>query len=163
MRIFEHGNHTHMRIMGVLFSLGMVTAAEIDIPENEMIHGRADAILSINSEPYVLEIKSVNSMKFKKDFPDADHVKQLQSYLFFFKIKKGILLYENKDNQELKEFIIEYDEKIVKEIFAFFNDLKVKVEKSIIPGIPEGLEDWRCEYCPYLESCEKIEEKESVQ
>lgn len=159
-RVFEHGNHTHMRIMGVLFSLGLVNAVEIDIPRNEMIHGRADAIVNINNEPHVVEVKSVNSTKFKKDFPDQDHVNQIQLYMYFFNIKKGILLYENKDTQELKEFLVNYDEVLVKKLFATFNDLKKHVEENRIPQIPEGIEDWRCEYCPYLEECEKIEEKE---
>jgi CRISPR-associated protein Cas4 len=162
-RVFEHGNHTHMRIMGVLFSLGLVNAVEIDIPRNEMIHGRADAIISINNEPYVVEVKSVNSTKFKKEYPDQDHVNQLQLYLYFFNIKKGILLYENKDTQELKEFIIDYDEPLIKKLFAVFNELKKQVEGNITPGIPEGIEDWRCDYCPYLEECGKIEKKHEAE
>jgi CRISPR/Cas system-associated exonuclease Cas4 (RecB family) len=160
MRIFEHGNHTHMRIMAALYSLGMVTASEIGIPDNQVIHGRADAIVNIDGELYVLEIKSVNSMRFRKGEADPDHIKQLQLYLYFFNIKKGILLYENKDNQEIKEFIIEYNEPLVKKLFADFNVLKDQVEKSQVPEIPGDLEDWRCEYCSYLEACEKIEEKE---
>ena len=159
MRVFEHGNHTHMRIMSVLFSLGLVNAVEISIPENEFIHGRADAIISMDGEPYVIEIKSVNTMKFRKEEPDADHVKQLQLYLHFFKIKKGILVYENKDTQALKEFAVEYDEAFVRDIISFFNELKEKVDKDIIPGIPADIENWRCEYCPYLESCKKVEEE----
>ncbi len=159
LRIFEHGNHTHMRIIGVLFSLGLVNAVEIEIPSNEFIHGRADAIINLKGEPYVVEIKSVNSMKFKNQEPDKDHVNQLQFYMHFFKMKKGILVYENKDTQDIKEFVIEYDEALVKHLFSEFNDLKQKLEKNIVPEIPEDIEDWRCEYCSYLEACEKIEEK----
>ncbi len=159
MRVFEHGNHTHMRIMSVLFSLGLVNAVEVTIPENEIIHGRADAVISIHGEPHVVEVKSVNSIKFKKGEPDADHIKQLQLYLHFFKIKKGILLYENKDTQELKEYVIDYNENFVKNLLVFFNGLKEKVDKGIIPEIPKDIEDWRCEYCPYIESCEKAQEE----
>jgi len=162
LRIFEHGNHTHMRIVSVLFSLGLINSVEVDLPEKDLIHGRADAIISIKGEPYVIEIKSVNSVKFKKDEPDKDHVKQLQLYLHFFKIKKGILLYENKDNQDIKEFVIEYDEKKALEILNSFEKIKEKLSKNEIPEIPPDLEDWRCEYCPYIKECEKIEEKEKT-
>lgn len=154
-RIFEHGDHTHMRIMSVLFSLGLVTAVEVGIPETEVIHGRADAIISVDGEPYVAELKSVNSFKFKKDEPDADHIKQLQLYMHFFKIKKGILIYENKDTQDMKEFIINYDENLVSKILASFEKLKTQVDSNELPEIPEGIESWRCEYCPYLDSCKK--------
>jgi CRISPR-associated protein Cas4 len=153
-RIFEHGDHTHMRIMGVLFSLGLATAVEVGIPESEVIHGRADAIVSVKGEPYVVELKSVNSFKFRKGEADADHLKQLQLYMHFFKIKKGLLIYENKDNQELKEFLVEYNEDFAKKILESFEQLKENVVKNIIPPVPEGIEHWRCEYCPYLESCE---------
>ncbi len=163
MRIFEHGNYTHMRIMSALYSLGLVTASEIGIPDNQMIHGRADAIVNIDGELYVVEIKSVNSMRFKKAEADQDHIKQLQLYLYFFKIKKGILIYENKDNQEIKEFMIEYNEPLVKKLFSDFNILKDKIGMNQVPEIPDDLEDWRCEYCPYIASCEKVEEKEITQ
>ena len=158
MRIFEHGTHTHFRIMGVLYSLCLVTASEISIPENEMIHGRADAIVSIKGEPYIVEIKSVNSAKFRKEEADSDHIKQLQLYLYFFKVKKGILLYENKDTQELNEYIIDYDEKLVKDVIASFDKLKDQLEQAIVPEIPKDIEEWRCNYCSYLEECKKIEE-----
>lgn len=158
MRVFEHGNHTHMRIMSVLFSLGLVNSVEVEIPENEIIHGRADAIINLRGEPYVIEIKSVNTTKFRKGEPDGEHIKQLQLYLFFFKIKKGILIYENKDTQDIQEFVIDYNENLVKGLFSNFNELKEKIDKNIVPEIPEDIEDWRCGYCPYVESCEKIEE-----
>ena len=162
MRIFEHGNHVHMRLMSALFSLGLVTAVEVAIPENEFIHGRADAIISIDGEPYVVELKSVNSFKFKQGEVNPDHVKQLQLYMHFFKIKKGILLCENKDNQDLKEFIIDYDEVFVAKLLEFFADLKEKVDGNEIPAIPSDIERWRCEYCDYIESCEKAEEKKKI-
>lgn len=160
MRVFEHGDHTHMRFMSALFSLGLVTAVEVSIPENEFIHGRADAIISIDGEPYVVELKSVNSFKFKQGDINPDHVKQLQLYLHFFKIKKGVLLYENKDNQELQEFLVEYDPEFVKKLLDFFAKLKEKVDTNEIPNIPADIERWRCEYCDYIESCEKAEARE---
>ncbi|MCS7134452.1 MAG: CRISPR-associated protein Cas4 [Candidatus Pacearchaeota archaeon] len=159
LRVLEHGDYTHMRIIGALFSLGLVNAVEVEIPNNDLVHGRADAIISIKGEPYVVEIKSVNSAKFKKEKPDPAHVKQLQLYLYFFKMKKGILIYENKDTQELKEFVLDYDEETVREVFSEFNKLKELLEKNVIPDIPKELEDWRCDYCPYIEECEKIEEE----
>ncbi|MEM4703410.1 MAG: CRISPR-associated protein Cas4 [Candidatus Pacearchaeota archaeon] len=159
LRIFEHGDYTHMRIMGALFSLGLVKAVEISIPENEFIHGRADAILTLNNEPHVLEIKSINSTKFKNKEPEKDHVFQIQLYMHFFKLRKGILIYENKDNQELKEYLIEYDEKLANDLLYKFKKIKEDVDKNIVPEIPKDIEDWRCEYCPYIESCEKIEEQ----
>ena len=152
-RIFEHGDHTHMRLMSVLFSLGLVTSVEVGIPDQAVIHGRADAIISVAGEPYVVELKSVNSNRFKKGEPDPDHIKQLQLYLHFFKIKKGILLYENKDNQDLKEFLVEYDAGLAEKLLSVFSSLKELIDKNILPMVPEDIEEWRCGYCPYAEAC----------
>ncbi|MFH1823587.1 MAG: CRISPR-associated protein Cas4 [archaeon] len=155
MRIFEHGDYTHMRIMGALFSMGLVNAVEIKIPDNEFIHGRADAIITLDNEPVVLEIKSINSYKFKSEEASKDHILQLQLYLHFFKIKKGILIYENKDNQELKEYLVEYNEELIKNILEGFKKIKIDFEEDKEPGIPTDLEKWRCDYCPYADSCKK--------
>lgn len=155
LRIFEHGDYTHMRIISTLFALGLVKATEIDIPNKEIVHGRADVIVNIDNEPYVVEIKSINSAAFfKRNEPDPDHYKQLQMYLHFFNIKKGILIYENKNTQELKEFTVEYDEKTVREILEKFEILKAQIQNNIVPPVND-VEEWRCGYCPYAEECKK--------
>jgi len=155
LRVFDHGDYTHLRIISTLFSLGLVKATEIEIPNNEIIHGRADAILNIEKEPHVAEIKSINSVSFNRlECPEQDHYKQIQLYLHFFNIKKGILIYENKNSQELKEFIVNYDEKLAKELLEKFNLLKIDIDKNIIPSA-KGIEEWRCNYCVYKEECDK--------
>jgi CRISPR-associated protein Cas4 len=155
LRVFDHGDYTHLRIISTLFSLGLVKATEIEIPNKEVVHGRADAIINIDGEPYVVEIKSINSNSFfKLAAPDPDHLKQLQLYLHYFKIKKGIVIYENKNTQELKEFSVEYSEDLVKELLEKFHILKAQIESNIVPSVEEVVE-WKCSYCPYAEECKK--------
>jgi CRISPR-associated protein Cas4 len=156
LRIMDHGDYTHMRIMSVLFSLGLVKATEITIPAQEIIHGRADAIVNINDEPWVVEIKSINSYGFQKlERPKKEHVCQIQLYLHYFKIKKGVLIYENKDNQDLREFEVEYDEKFAKALVEDFHILKHMIDNNIIPPVPNDMEEWECNYCDYSEECKK--------
>src|SRR3990167_275304 len=113
LRLFDHGDHIHQLIMRSLLSTRdiHVVASEVDIPPQEIISGRADAILSDGKNLYVLDIKSMNSMVFRSlEIPKEENVYQIQLYLHYFKIPKGILLYVNKDNQELKEFIVNYNQ-----------------------------------------------------
>jgi len=155
MRVFEHGDHTHLRIISSLFSLGLVKATEIDIPNKEFIHGRADVIITIDGEPYVVEIKSMNSSSFSRlEAPDPDHYKQIQMYLYFFNIKKGIVLYENKNTQELKEFAVDYDETTVRDILEKFHILMEQIKSNIIPSV-NNVDTWKCNYCAYAEECKK--------
>lgn len=157
LRIFDNGDYTHMRIVNVLFGLGIVRAVEIKIPPQEIISGRADAIIDIDGKPYVLEIKSIASYKFQRlGAPVSEHISQIQLYMHYFKIQNGILLYEDKDKQELKEFKIKYDPFIVQDILKNFTELKTKIDKGILPDIPSDIESWRCDYCDYQDECNKL-------
>jgi len=155
LRVFESGDHTHLRIISSLFALGLVKATEIDIPNKEIVHGRADVIITVDGEPMIVEIKSINSASFARlEAPEPDHYKQLQLYLHFFNLKKGIVLYENKNTQELKEFAVDYDEKTVKECIEKFHILLAQIKSDTIPSVND-VNQWRCSYCPYAEECKK--------
>lgn len=175
LRIFNVGDDTHRRILGALFSLGLVAACEIPLPNQKLIHGRADAILSVKGRPIVLEIKSSSSNKFRKlSRPEEAHLKQLQVYLHFFHIPQGIILYENKDNQEIKEFRVEYNSNLAKQIIKRFEDLKGNIDNDILPDVPEeylkkrskasrkALLPFECRYCDFGETCDLFEEKNNL-
>ena len=157
LRIFDNGEQTHTRIVSALFSLGVVHAAEVKTPSQQLFSGRADVIIGLDQKPCVVEIKSISKYKFDKlTASEPDHLKQLQLYLHYFKIPKGIVLYENKDNQELKEFLVDYDASLVQNILKEFELLKKQIEENNIPPIPNNIEPWRCSYCEYQKECQKI-------
>lgn len=162
LRVFDEGDFIHMRLMGVLISLGIVRATEAKIPPQEIISGRADAIVSLEGgKPYVLDFKSISSFGFNGlDKPKQEHVKQIQLYMHYFKIPQGILLYENKNSQELAEFVLEYDPELVQKLLEEFEVLKKQIAQNSIPPIPPeivGWPKWPCQYCEYLELCQKVE------
>jgi len=160
LRIFERGDYIHEKIRRVLFSKGLIQASEVEIPPEEIISGRADAIVNINGQLYVLDIKSVDGRKFQtiKDEPLIENVCQLQLYLHFFKIEKGILLYESKDSSELKEFVIPYNKEMVEKLLKGIENLFEKVENDIIPArLPDYPYNKRCKYCRFREICDMAE------
>ena len=158
LRMFDHGDSIHQLIMKPLFSIrGIhVVASEVEIPSKELISGRADAIISDGKDLYVIDIKSMNSMVFKNlESPKEENLDQLQLYLHFFKIPKGILLYVNKDTQALKEFFINYDPVRAKNILNDLTQLKEKIDSNIIPArLPTWPENWQCQYCQFREICQ---------
>lgn len=175
LRIFDRGDIIHQRIMSVLFAIPeiKVVASEIDIPSKELFRGRSDAIISIDEKLYVVEIKSSGDFKFRKlEAPEDAHRKQIQLYMHYFKVPYGIIIYENKNTQELKEFEENYDSKLCKKIISDFEELKYQIENEIMPPIPFDLKQkrdaaekgeegfpWECEYCDYKEECVKIEKE----
>ncbi len=162
LRIFEHGEYLHRNIFNILYRLRIGVVTEIKIPEQEIISGRADAILCLEGENYVLDIKSMNSMVFRKlSAPKEENIYQIQLYLHYFKIKKGILLYIDKDQQEIKEFIVEYDPNLVSQLLQGFEQLKNKIEKDIVPVVLfDYPTNWQCSYCQYRQICDMASRQE---
>ena len=159
LRIYERGEYLHRNIFNILYRLKIGVTTEVSIPAQEIIAGRADAIISINKENYVLDIKSMNSMVFKNlTEPKEENVYQLQLYLHYFNIKKGILFYIDKDKQNIKEFLINYDPNLVQSLLKDFTDLKIKIDKNIVPSrIPDWPNHWQCQYCQFKEVCSMAE------
>jgi len=155
LRIYEKGEYLHRNIFNILYRLKIGMTTEVTIPAQEIISGRADAILCINGENYVLDIKSMNSMVFRNLIePKKENVCQLQLYLHYFNIKKGILLYIDKDQQDIKEFLINYDEKLVRSLLKDFESLKEKIGSNIIPArLSDYDQNWQCRYCRFKEIC----------
>lgn len=164
LRLFDHGDHIHKLIMKPLLSTRAihVVASEVEIPPQEIISGRADAVLSDGKELFVLDIKSMNSMVFRTlQEPKEENVNQIQLYLHYFKISRGILLYVNKDNQELKEFVVDYNPVRSQLLLDGLLEVKKHIDSNIIPcRIPSYPSDWQCQYCQFKLICKKGEARE---
>lgn len=156
LRIFEHGEQLHRNLYNVLYRLRIGMTTEIPIPPQEIISGRADAILCLNGENYLLDIKSMNSMIFKNlTAPKIENVYQLQLYMHFFDIKKGILLYIDKDRQDIKEFVVDYDRGLNEALLGGFKRLKKQVENNQLPqALNDYPKNWQCGYCQYRQICD---------
>src|SRR3989344_1412300 len=136
LRLFDHGDHIHQLIMKPLLSIRdiHVVASEVNIPPQEIISGRSDAIVSDGKNLYVLDIKSMNSMIFDKlSQPKEENVDQLQLYLHYFKVPKGILLYVNKNTLGLKEFSVDYNKERSLSLLQGLAETKVKIDSCIVP------------------------------
>lgn len=153
------GDDFHRRIVQALYSLGIAVAAEVPIPPNPLFHGRADAIVSLEGKNYVVEIKTVHPYNFDQMVatPRRDHYLQLQLYLHYFDIPQGIILAENKANQELREFVVERDQDEIRKVLSTFERLhEVIFLLDLLPPIPDK-SDWeydQCRYCSYVEFCQ---------
>jgi len=162
LRLFDRGDYLQMQMLNAMFSLGIVRASEICIPPQELISGRADAIITLNNELYIVDFKSMNSILFRNLIePKKDNINQIQLYMHFFKIFKGILLYINKDTLELKEFVVEYNPTLAKKLLKDLDELKRKIDSDIIPPrIPDYAKNSECRYCQFKEICRLAGEKE---
>lgn len=155
LRLFDHGDYIQMQLLNTLFSLGIVRASEVNIPPQALISGRADAIVTLNNELYVVDFKSMNSMIFRKlEAPKEENVNQIQLYMHYFKIPKGILLYMSKDTSELKDFPIQYNAKLVQGLLKGLEALDKKLKADLVPEpLPDYPRNWQCQYCQFRDIC----------
>lgn len=118
LRIFDNGHTVHRRLQGYLTDAGILKQVEVPVENEEYeIRGHADGIIAINGTSGVLEIKSMNSNQFYRVYePKEDHLIQVNVYMFCLDIPRACLLYECKDNQELKEFYVKRDMSILNPI-----------------------------------------------
>jgi len=162
IRTFAIGDSFHQLAMKTFFEKAQqaeisIVATEINIPESEEsknISGRTDCIISHRKtgELNIVDFKSCGTWTFRKikeGTVPQNYIDQINLYLHFFKIKKGYLLFINKDKGDLEEVEVNYDEKrakeLIKEIDDFFENY---VNKNIEPPKCTG-RDFGCECCGY--------------
>ena len=59
--------------------------------------------------------------------PTKEAFQQIQLYMHFFNIHDGILLYENKNDQNIKCFNVKYDKDVVESILHRLQKIKVSI------------------------------------
>jgi CRISPR-associated protein Cas4 len=159
----DNGSFFHERMENYLKELEkagelkIVSMEEKVMDEKNKLSGKLDALVNIDGVNILIEFKSMNSSKFMNlDEPLEEHTIQLHAYLILFEkynIQKMIIIYENKNNHELKEFEVDIDKKIVEKI----KDKLIKVyshfEKKKPPEREYKRTDYHCIYCPYYKHC----------
>jgi len=137
LRIFDNGHYVHDRLQAYLSDIGILIQTEVPVENEEYeITGHTDGIIEINGVKGVLEIKSMNANQFYSLYePKLEHLIQVNVYMFCTGIPRSCLLYECKDNQELKEFYIKQDPNILNPILK-----KIRLVQKCIKAGKEPVE-----------------------
>jgi CRISPR/Cas system-associated exonuclease Cas4 (RecB family) len=181
--ILSNGTSFHERMEAIMGGAGIMIAPELSISSKELnISGRSDAIIKNHldhetnevivtltdpegkvvyegpeSEVLIVELKSINQRGFdwitKKQEHKEEHELQLQLYMYLTGIRQGILLYENKNKQELAEFPIKYDQKKVDFVVNKIKTVNKHVEDGTLPPREYVKTDFECRYCEYADIC----------
>lgn len=110
MRIFAAGNNIHEKWQKLFEISGMAYAIEDRSFSDEYeIYFTPDAIVMIGGKKWVCEIKSVNTYQFQKMKSHPSGRKQIQLYMHLKGLPRGFILCEDKNTQDIKIFIEEYD------------------------------------------------------
>ena len=167
-RIFDNGNSVHTRYLNGYLKFLDCRPLEVEIEKNGKtewvecvekrfedpelwLKGSPDALIN-NSEDgldYVFELKSIKQEQFNKlARPMLEHIYQAYVYMYMTGIPRAVILYENKNNQDLKEFVIERDEKIMNKVLTKIKSIiKYVTEYESKRALPPKCSERYCEAC----------------
>lgn len=159
-QIFQTGTFMHIRWQMAGLTEGWLTAAEVPVGNNDYgLSGTQDGIAYDDS---VVELKSANSNSFNRvnTFgPLGGHPFQVGTYVLTTGAEQGVLIYENKDTQEFKEFVLTRDELPLDEIEIINEKLW---ERTVTKELFEPLDEceagvgYKFAGCPFRTECLKI-------
>lgn len=170
MRIFEQGNAIHEKWQRLFIRAGYSKASDLDVTQfNDAykISFTPDIICSI-PEFYdgkmIGEIKSVNTFQFQRMVKHPSAWKQCQWYMHLTGIHKGFVLSEDKNTQDFKIEVYDYDPSIVapfidraEAIKYYYNKLMKQHKMVQRPDDAKSSDCKRCKDCPMRLSCWNLE------
>jgi hypothetical protein len=168
-RIFEQGNAIHEKWQRLFIRAGYSTYKDLDVTqydERYKISFTPDIICTI-PEFYdgkmIGEIKSVNTFQFQHMSKHPSAYKQCQWYMFLKGIKKGFVLSEDKNTQDFKVEVYDFDSELVApfqdraEQIIYYYDRVIKEHKMVSrPKDCKSPDCKRCSKCALREACWNI-------
>lgn len=159
LKTFTVGDLIHEKVSEIL-SKKYEVKSERDVilffPGIGRIAGRYDDLVIKGEEKVLIEKKSTSRIDLVEE-PRFHDLIQIHLYMAALGVKKGQLVYFNKNNFKLKDFRIEFNQKIfdiaLKRVKRLFECIKRRK-----PPEPEARKrpgwSWQCKFCPYRKQCE---------
>lgn len=157
--IFANGDYVHLRHQAAGLVAGYIKAVEVPVHVPELkLRGTMDGILS-NGQGW--EMKSINPYgysKVKAFGPQATHKRQVQAYMLARPdIDAFRIVYENKADNDLKEFLEPRDPVMIGQIeeqLAQLNTATTKRELVPMKQACKNQEGTEYRQCPFRYICE---------
>lgn len=168
-RIFAEGDAVHEKWQRLLLRAGYAQPEDLDrtrFNAKYRVSYTPDGIIYV-PEFYegkmVLEIKSVNTYQFQKMGKHPSASKQCQFYMMQEGIDKGVVLCEDKNTQDFKLEVYDYQpevtapfEKRLKDVKQAYKEVQSTKRMVTRPADAKGPDCKRCHECPMREACYNI-------
>lgn len=159
--IFHNGTYMHLRWQLAGLSAGWLAAPEVFAGNAHLnLKGTLDGVLDTGEG---LELKSINSYGFSylmsAGKPKAAHVYQITAYFLMTEIERFSVIYENKDTQDYREFVVTRKDAPVAQAIEEFERLNYAVDFEELPEVKDAC--WAGEgteylQCPFRDNCPTI-------
>ena len=140
LRIFEEGNAIHEKWQRLLIRAGYSKATDLDYTQfcdEYMMSFTPDIICTVPEfydGPMIGEIKSVNTFSFKKQTKHPSAWKQCQWYMHLTGIKKGFVLSEDKNTQDFRIEVYDYDPQLVAPFISRAEEIMYSYHRVVDDG-----------------------------
>jgi hypothetical protein len=159
-RIFDTGTDMHDRYGRYFEKMGVLVGKELDLDyerDGIIIKGNADYTIKDEfGNIHLLELKSMNNRRFNElwlaNEPIPENFLQWNIYSKCLNIPIGELLYENKDDCNIKIFSLKYDENKFNEVFNIFKTISEYSKKDLLFPIYSKCDQ---KYCPAKGFCKE--------
>ena len=168
-RIFERGNLEEGRIIAELRAIGC-DVIQFDAQGkqfkirlgNEWVRGKVDGLINsgvpgAEKSRHVLEIKTANDKSWKRVFSqgietaEPNHHAQVQLAMHFFKIKRGLYISVNKNDENIYTERVKYDRDLCETLVGRALD----ISRSNVPPLRpfKNKDSWQCKFCNFASVC----------
>lgn len=167
--IFEDGNWRHHKWQALMLDMQKVLGRKHfrvvsfegrAVYEGLYIAGHLDVHVVIKGVHYIIDIKGINSFGFKRVClqdrkPMDHHLDQLIAYMKAKNVRRGIILYDNKDNQQYKPFLFQFDKAIWREVVTWCESVVTSMENKRLPAKHPDCHNGQFKYgrCVYKHLC----------
>jgi hypothetical protein len=165
--IFHQGTFMHLKWQALLLDAGILREPEVTCVWEEFnLSGTIDGVgdvpadhdLRADHDTFGWELKSINSRGFQWTLdrgPNHHHLLQIHAYMLASGLRLWSLIYENKDNQEWKEFTVHFDPEIAQEVEAELAYLNESVKTKTLPPVLEECSKRKGAYlkCQFAHVC----------
>jgi CRISPR/Cas system-associated exonuclease Cas4 (RecB family) len=161
----ENGSKSHDRIQEALKKSGIPEEnIELKISNiNPPIFGYGDALLNIDNNEVLLEIKTVDDVGFERirqaNSPRAYHVLQALIYMKILNVSMGAILYENKNTHDMVLFpltVIKKHKDYVNYMFEWMEEVYQAWTNKELPKRPFKTKTKVCQRCPLVNLCYEL-------
>lgn len=162
LNIFLNGTWVHIRHQVVGLTAGYLRDAEVPLEhEGANLRGTADAVDDTGA---LVEYKSINQngfMQVRQFGVKADHKLQVHSYMLAGDFQGARVVYENKNTNDLMEFYVERDERLIADIQDDLENLNLATEnKYLLPMLEECTKkEGQYRWCPFASQCSTATER----
>lgn len=115
-----------------------------------------DMFPMLPAKPIIVDMKTIGKNQWNKIDKEAHfyYIVQLTIYLHILDLDMGIIIYERKDDSEIKMFRVERNDNMWSVICKQAELMQSMVEKkSLPPPRPSSKSDFDCRYCEFMDIC----------